>query len=137
VPRLCPIQIHTGLFEALLPSLVKLAPGAMELPDTSALGPKPRAKVPLTRAAAWRATQWHRSLLQHNFRALPPLWDLPHPVRWDSASPVARGLAEPQRSLDLHSHTRWARGFELEGACASLTLYARCTATPSLAPAEG
>lgn len=103
----CPIQTHTGLFKLLLPNVVKQAPGAMELPDLSALCLKPRPKVLLTKAAAQRGTKRHRSLLQHNFRALPLLWDLPHPEQWD---PAARGLAEPGRSPDLPSHTEGRGG---------------------------
>lgn len=60
----------------------------------------------------------------------PPFWDLQHPVKGDSASPVARGLMKLRRSLDMHSHTERNR-FELEGLCGCLALNLKCTVTPS------
>lgn len=131
----CPTQTHTGLSKLLLPSMVKLAPGAMELPDPSALCPKPGPKVLLNQGCCTEGHQMTSfpaaTQLQDSSLTLGP----PTPSAMGScifSSTGARRAVE--RSRPEH---RGTRGFEPEGLCASLALNTRCTVMPSLAPTEG
>lgn len=113
----------------LLPKVVEQAPEAVGMPDPSALCKKSTPKVSFTQAAVMRASNTV-PYCNSTSGLFPPFWDLQHPVKGDSASPVARGLMKLRRSLDMHSHTERNR-FELEGLCGCLALNLKCTVTPS------
>lgn len=112
------------------PKAVEQAPEAVGMPDPSALCKKPTPKVLLTQTAVRRASNTV-PYCDTTSGLFTPLLDLQHPVKGDSASPVAQGLMELRWSLNVHSHTEGNR-FELEGLCGSLALNVKCTVTLNL-----
>lgn len=119
----------------LLPKVVEQAPAAVGMPDPPALSKKPTPKVLFTQAAMGRAssTAPHRNTTSGLFL---PLWYLQHPVKGDSASPVAWELMELRRSSQ-NALPHWAEqvwtGGSLWESCTEYEIYSNA----KLVPTEG